>query len=196
MNSAESREKNLETVYKYFSHHIRTNTSVIVATLEAINEGLSDQSMTEMIMESGYLLDLFDRGMSVCFNHILGKEESSQPENVELGLLINLFIKNAVTKDGTCCTAITIPKNIKIHCEPYSFKNLTQILLHETALVSRCSFKADFKGNELTIAPDHGYYEFPAVFSIFEEIYAKQEITAIYNKTSIILRFRDENINC
>jgi len=195
MNAPDTPEKRLELVYKYFSHHMRTNTAVIVAMLEAINEGLSDESMNQMIMESGYLLDIFDRGMSVCFNHIFNKEESSDPEGVDLLTLVNLFVNNGVTKDGSCNAEISIPENLKIQCEPYSFKSLIQIFLHEAALVTQNSFRVRFKGNQLDIEPDKGFYENPPVFAIFKEVLARQGIATEYSKISITLRFPDESIN-
>lgn len=195
MHTAENSNKRVEIVHRYFSHHIRTNTAVIVAMLEAINEGLSDESMTQMIMESGYLLDLFDRGMSVCFNHILGKEESSQPEDIDLKLLVNLFIENAVPKDGSCNTESNIPENLKVHCEPFAFKSLLQILMHEGALAAQGKLSVLYADNTISIKPDGGFYENPPAFAIFKEVLAKQGIYTKYDKTSIELRFPDESIN-
>lgn len=195
MDTAGGSDKRLETVYKYFSHHMRTNIAVVVAMLEAMSEGLSDESMTEMVMESGYLLDIFDRGMSVSFNHIFGKSESSEPEFLELALLVGLFVSNAVTKDGSCNVELTIPENIKVRCEPYSFKSIVQIFLHEAALNAKSGFVVIFEDNTLTIAPDKGFYDNPPVFEIFSELMKKQGITAQYDKISIKLRFPDESIN-
>lgn len=195
MDTAESPERKLEIVYKYFSHHIRTNTAVVVAMLEAMNEGLSDESMTQMIMESGYLLDIFDRGMSVCFNHLFGKEESSQQEEVELAMLLKLFIENAVPKDGSCEPVIDISDDLKIICEPYSLKNLIQIFTHETVLAAKPCFRVEFRENTLAFTPNDGFYENPLIFEIFKDILNKQGIKTEYNNTSIKLRFPDESIN-
>lgn len=180
MNASENSEKKrLELVYKYFSHHMRTNTAVIVAMLEAINEGLSDESMTEMIMESGYLLDIFDRGMSVCFNHIFDKSESSDTEQVDLHMLIKLFVDNGVTKDINGNVTIDLPESTMISCEPYAFKSLIQIFLHEAALVSKEKFSVVFDKNTLTISPDTKFYENPPVFSIMKEILKKNKISLL-----------------
>jgi len=196
MNTAESPEKKLELVYKYFSHHLRTNTAVVVAMLEAINEGLSDESMTQMIMESGYLLDIFDRGMSVSFNHIFNKPESSEPEDVNVKMLVDLFITNAVPKDGSCDALIEIPENLQIHCEPYAFKNLLQIFMHEGALAAQGSINVKYADKAIVITPEGGFYEHPPVFDIFKEILKAQGIETEFTKISITLRFPNESINC
>jgi len=195
MNAPESPEKRIEIIYKYFSHHIRTNTAVIVAMLEVINEGMSDESMTEMVMESGCLLDLFDRGMGVCFNHLFGKEEKSQPEDIELHMLVELFVNNAVTKDGSCNVDIDIPADLTVRCEPYSFKSLVQIFLHESALAAVSGFRVSFKDNQLEISPDEGYYDNPPAFAVFKELLGKQGIVTEYDKKFIKLRFPYESIN-
>ena len=195
MISSERPDKRIETVYRYFSHHIRTNTAVIVAMLEAINEGLSDESMSEMIMESGYLLDIFDRGMSVSFNHIFGKEEKSVPEPIELLFLINLFVNSAVTKDGSCTANINIPEKLAVICEPYSFKSLLQIFLHETVLACSREFTVSYSESILEMLPDKEFYENPPAFAVFKEIFSRQGITVEYDKKSIRLRFPDESIN-
>lgn len=196
MDAPESTEKRLETVYKFFSHHIRTNTAVIVGMLEAINEGLSDESMYEMIMEAGYLLDLFDRGMSVCFNHLFNKKESSEPERVELFKLVSHFVKNGVAKDGSRTTEVDIPENIRINCEPYSFKSLLQIFIHEADLAAESSFKLSFCDGSLEITPDREFYQNPPVFDIFRSVLSAQGIETEYNNKSIILRFPNESIDC
>lgn len=195
MNNVPECEKKLETVYKYFSHHMRTNTAVIVAMLEAINEGLSDESMTEMVMEAGYLLDIFDRGMSVCFNHLFGKKESSEPEEIALAALSAHFVKSAVAKDGSCEAVINIPEGVKVRCEPFAFKCLLQIFMHETALAAGGGFCADFNKNTLELRPNGGFYETPPAFEVFKEILAVQGIETEYSKISITLRFPDESIN-
>ncbi|PLX70588.1 MAG: hypothetical protein C0602_03515 [Denitrovibrio sp.] len=195
MNTHAGHEKRLETVYKYFSHHMRTNTAVIVAMLEAIEDGLSDESITQMVMESGYLLDVFDRGMSVSFNYLFGKDESSEPEEIEIALLVEVFATNAVTKDGSCEVDIDIPENIKVNCEPYSFKSIVQIFLHEAALAAKSGFSVVFSKNTLEITPDKSFYENPPVFAIFSDLLAKHGITLDYDKISIKLRFPDESIN-
>ncbi|MGE4497729.1 MAG: hypothetical protein AB7E48_07600, partial [Deferribacterales bacterium] len=72
--SEESKGRNEEllTVYKYFSHNIRTSTSTIVAMMEAVKDGFDDDTgeMMELVAQSGFLLDLFDRGMSATFRYI------------------------------------------------------------------------------------------------------------------------------
>jgi len=195
MISADFPEKRIETVYKYFSHHIRTNTAVIVAMLEAINEGLSDDSMTGMIMESGYLLDIFDRGMSVCFNCILNKEECSEEEEVELKKLVDIFVSKAVAEEIREGTKVDIPEKLTVKCEPYAFKNLLQIFMHEAALSSSTAFNVSYKDNCLNITPEKDFYETPAVFGIFSDVLSKQKIITEYDKKSIKLRFPDESIN-
>lgn len=194
MSVTRNLEKELDITYRYFSHHIRTCTSVVVAMLDVVAEGLTDESMTSMIMESGYLLDIYDRGMSVCFNHILGKPHKIELEQVDLNLLISLYEKNAVSKEGgisvvydTCTKSVT--------CDAYSFKSLFQILLQEALSSSKSELKVTLNENTLSVVPDNGYNEIQGVFSIFAEIFGRTGIVMTYDKSIINLRFTDESIN-
>jgi len=194
MSSPEDIERRLDVTYRYFSHHIRTCTSVVVAMRDVVAEGLTDKSMTDMIMESGYLLDLYDRGMSVCFNHVLGKPHDIELEDVDIALLTGLYIKNAVSQEGAAVNSHL--KGVSVSCDAYSFKSLFQILLQEALSSSAAELKVTHDENKIYILPDKGYNEIQPIFAIFAEIFERTGIVMSYDKTSIILRFHDESINC
>ncbi|MGE4266731.1 MAG: hypothetical protein AB7F25_04815 [Deferribacterales bacterium] len=194
MSSPEDIERRLDVTYRYFSHHIRTCTSVVVAMLDVVAEGLTDKSMTDMIMESGYLLDLYDRGMSVCFNHVLGKPHDIELEEVDIALLTGLYIKNAVSQESAAVNSRL--NGVSIRCDAYSFKSLFQILLQEGLASSAGELKVTHDENKIYILPDKGYNEIQPIFTIFAEIFERTGIVMSYDKTSIILRFHDESINC
>jgi len=187
-------ERRLDVTYRYFSHHIRTCTSVVVAMLDAVAEGLTDKSMTDMIMESGYLLDIYDRGMSVCFNHVLGKPHDAEIGDVDINHLVELYIKNAVSEEGAAVANHL--KGVTVRCDAYSFKSLFQILLQEGLSSSKDELKITHDSNKIYILPDKGYNEIQPIFAIFAEIFDRTGIVMSYDKTSIILRFQDESINC
>jgi hypothetical protein len=189
MKEQGSCDKRLELIYKYFSHHIRTNTSVVVAMLDVIKEGLSDDSMMDMIMESGYLLDVFDRGMSISFNHILGKEEENFQEEIDLKLFTELFATNALPKDGSCNISITIPEGCFINCNGYTFKSIYQILLHEAALSTEKEMSVSFQNNSVSIKPDKGFNDINPIYFIFAEVLQKSGIQTELDKAVITLRF-------
>lgn len=195
MPSNAGLEHRLDTTYRYFSHHIRTCTSVVVAMLDAVAEGLTDDSMTAMIMESGYLLDIYDRGMSVCFNHILGKPHEIVLEKVDVRHLIELYENNAVSAESHAVLDCDISE-MAVMCDGYSFKSFFQILLQEGLASAKKSLKISREGNEIKILPDKGYNEIQPIFNIFAEVFQKSGITMIFDMSSITLRFTDESIDC
>ena len=194
MASAPELERRLDITYRYFSHHIRTCTSVVVAMLDAVAEGLTDDSMTAMIMESGYLLDIYDRGMSVCFSHILNKPHNVELEEVDMDHLTELYIKNGVSPESPMVTHHL--KGVHVTCDAYSFKSLFQILMQEGLASSRDELKIVHDENKIFIIPDKGYNEIQPIFSIFAEIFERTGIVMSFDKSSIILRFQNESINC
>ena len=194
MSSPGSLEDQLDVTYRYFSHHIRTCTSVVVAMLDAVAEGLTDESMTAMIMESGYLLDIYDRGMSVCFNHILKKPHDLDMESVDLGHLLDLYIKNAVSAESS----VQIENNVgsvHVFCDAYSFKSLFQILLQEALSSAKKKLTVTLDSAVLTVIPDGGLNEIQKIFPIFAEILKRSGIMMEYDRSCIKLRFKDESID-
>ena len=75
----------LSVVREYFSHNLRTSTAMVVATVSLFKFGLSDDSdsMADMIVESAYFLDVYDKGMEILFNYILGKPIRNDKETFD-----------------------------------------------------------------------------------------------------------------
>ena len=194
MSSPAGLEHRLDVTYRYFSHHIRTCTSVVVAMLDAVAEGLTDDSMTAMIMESGYLLDIYDRGMSVCFNHILNKPHDMTIEPVDVAHLIEIYEKNAVS-DEMPASVVSDITDLKVKCDSYSFKSLFQIFMQEALMSSDKELKITYSDNIIAIVPDKGFNEVQQIFPIFAEVLKRSEIDMTYDKSSIQLRFTDESID-
>lgn len=179
----------LELIYKYFSHHIRTNTSVVVAVLDVLREELTDESMVEMVMESGYLLDVFDRGMNIAFNHIFDKAESATVEDIDIPVLIELFKHNAVSTDDNEKLQTDIPQYFKVTCDSYTFKTIFQIFIHEAVLSADKTVEIKYIDDSLIVKPDSGFNELFPIFHIFAEILLECGITIDFNKSAITLRF-------
>lgn len=194
MSSPGNMEHELDVTYRYFSHHIRTCTSVVVAMLDMVVEGLNDDSMNSMILESGYLLDIYDRGMSVCFNHILNKPHRIELEKVDISLLLNLYVKNAVSAESPAALSHNIGA-MTVECDAYSFKSLFQIMLQEGMSSASKELKVTRDKNSVVIEPDTGFNEVQPVFSIFAQILERSFIMMDFSKSSIRLRFSDESID-
>lgn len=195
MPDCEQLSNDLETVYRYFSHYIRTCTSVVVAMLDVVAEGLTDKSMTAMIMESGYLLDIYDRGLSVSFGRVLGRAHETERETIDVSQLLKLFIKNAISEES----GVTVRENIdglSVRCDAYSFKSLFQILLQEGVASSSAELTVSLADDVLSIVPDTGFNEVQPVYRIFASIFAESGINMTYDKHKIDLRFPHESINC
>src|SRR6056297_967646 len=89
-------KEDLRLAYEYFSHHIRTSSSTIVATLEAVKDGLADDpdEMLNIVTESGFLLDLFDRGLCVAISIASGDELPARSERINVGRLSEHFFEH------------------------------------------------------------------------------------------------------
>ena len=184
---------NLSIVREYFSHNMRTSTAMVVATVSIFKFGLSDDTdnMTDMIIESSYFLDVYDKGMEVLFNYVLNKPIKNEKEKFD-----PVKITGKVIEDLRCSIQ---EQNIKVSCiydemdpvktNSYIAKTLLELILCEE--IRKCSSELSIhsRGNVLTIKKSYNT-DIPDIYQIFKNILAEVEIDFIYTSDSVSLRFK------
>ena len=184
---------NLSIVREYFSHNMRTSTAMVVATVSIFKFGLSDDTdnMTDMIIESSYFLDVYDKGMEVLFNYVLEKPIKNEKEKFD-----PVKITGKVIEDLRCSIQ---EQNIKVSCiydemnpvktNSYIAKTLLELILCEE--IRKCSSELSIhsRGDVLTIKKSYNT-DIPDIYQIFKNILAEVEIDFIYTSDSVSLRFK------
>lgn len=184
---------NLSIVREYFSHNMRTSTAMVVATVSIFKFGLSDDTdnMTDMIIESSYFLDVYDKGMEVLFNYVLEKPIKNEREKFD-----PVKITGKVIEDLRCSIQ---EQNIKVSCiydemnpvktNSYIAKTLLELILCEE--IRKCSSELSIhsRGDVLTIKKSYNT-DIPDIYQIFKNILAEVEIDFIYTSDSVSLRFK------
>lgn len=183
---------NLSVVREYFSHNMRTSTAMVVATVSIFKFGLSDDTdyMTDMIIESSYFLDVYDKGMEVLFNFVLGKPIKNEQEKFD-----PVKITGKVIEDLRCSIN---EQNIKVSCifdemsevktNSYIAKTLLELILCEE--VRKCSSELNIvsRDNVLTLKKAN-QTDIPEIYNIFNKILAEVNIEFTYTSDSVSLRF-------
>ena len=183
----------LSVVREYFSHNMRTSTAMVVATVSIFKFGLSDDTdnMTDMIIESSYFLDVYDKGMEVLFNYVLNKPIKNEKEKFD-----PVKITGKVIEDLRCSIQ---EQNIKVSCiydemnpvktNSYIAKTLLELILCEE--IRKCSSELSIhsRGDVLTIKKSYNT-DIPDIYQIFKNILAEVEIDFIYTSDSVSLRFK------
>ncbi len=183
---------NLSVVREYFSHNMRTSTAMVVATVSIFKFGLSDDTdnMTDMIIESSYFLDVYDKGMEVLFNFVLGKPIKNEQEKFD-----PVKITGKVIEDLRCSIN---EQNIKVSCifdemsevktNSYIAKTLLELILCEE--VRKCSSELNIvsRDNVLTLKKSN-QTDIPEIYNIFNKILAEVNIEFTYTSDSVSLRF-------
>lgn len=183
---------NLSVVREYFSHNMRTSTAMVVATVSIFKFGLSDDTdnMTDMIIESSYFLDVYDKGMEVLFNFVLGKPIKNEQEKFD-----PVKITGKVIEDLRCSIN---EQNIKVSCifdemsevktNSYIAKTLLELILCEE--VRKCSSELNIvsRDNVLTFKKAN-QTDIPEIYNIFNKILAEVNIEFTYTSDSVSLRF-------
>lgn len=184
---------NLSIVREYFSHNMRTSTAMVVATVSIFKFGLSDDTdnMTDMIIESSYFLDVYDKGMEVLFNYVLEKPIKNEKEKFD-----PVKITGKVIEDLRCSIQ---EQNIKVSCiydemnpvktNSYIAKTLLELILCEE--IRKCSSELSIhsRGDVLTIKKSYNT-DIPDIYQIFKKILAEVEIDFTYTSDSVSLRFK------
>ena len=183
---------NLSVVREYFSHNMRTSTAMVVATVSIFKFGLSDDTdnMTDMIIESSYFLDVYDKGMEVLFNFVLGKPIKNEQEKFD-----PVKITGKVIEDLRCSIN---EQNIKVSCifdemsdvktNSYIANTLLELILCEE--VRKCSSELNIvsRDNVLTLKKAN-QTDIPEIYNIFNKILAEVNIEFTYTSDSVSLRF-------
>ena len=182
----------LSVVREYFSHNLRTSTAMVVATVSLFKFGLSDDSasMADMIVESAYFLDVYDKGMEILFNYILGKpirndKETFDPVKITGKVIEDL--KNTVKEQNInifCCF-----ENMNT-CETNSYvaKALLELILCEEIRKCNAEMTISSRDNVLCIKKTTETKN-PEIYKIFAKFFAEFSIEFTYTLDTITLRF-------
>ncbi len=182
----------LSVVREYFSHNLRTSTAMVVATVSLFKFGLSDDSdsMADMIVESAYFLDVYDKGMEILFNYILGKpirndKETFDPVKITGKVIEDL--KNTVKEQNInifCCF-----ENMNT-CETNSYvaKALLELILCEEIRKCNVEMTISSRDNVLCIKKTTETKN-PEIYKIFAKFFAEFSIEFTYTLDTITLRF-------
>lgn len=181
-------KKKFNDIYKYFSHNLRTSTSTIVAMLEAIKDGLTEdaEEMIELVHEAGFLLDVFDKGMSTCSNYAVKEKLEGPDERINLKKLTEHFFSRLIMYEEAI---IEIPDNIEINDKAFAFKNLYCILLHESLRTSNGFFKITGDKHHVTFECKDLFNGYLDICYLIKDIFNEINIDMIIDTNTITLRF-------
>jgi len=177
--------------YKYFSHNIRTCTATIVTMLEVIQDGLDDDisEMASYATESGFLLDIFDRGLSTCAKFIGDGVTGSTEDVINLKKLTMNFLNNVGMLEETpeqICSSM--PDDFDIKDKGYAFKNLYQIIIYEAIRYNMQAPEFEINNKEIYIKSESFFTEMSEMFGIFIEIFETLDIELGYDGDRIYMR--------
>lgn len=182
----------ISVVREYFSHNLRTSTAIVVATVSLFKFGFSDDtdSMADTIVESSYFLDVYDKGMEILFNYLLGKPVCNNKDTFE-----PVKIANRVVEDLQC--TIT-EQNVKVLCSfndtckcetnSYVAKTLMELVLCEEIRKCASTLTISSQNNILYIKKTYETKD-PEIYRIFAKIFAEFNIDFTYTPNALTLRF-------
>ena len=165
---------------------------MVVATVSLFKFGLSDDtdSMADMIVESSYFLDVYDKGMEVLFNYILGKPIRNDKEAFD-----PVKITGKVIED---LRSTIKEQNINISCffedmkacetNSYVAKTLLELILCEEIRKCTAEITISSRDNVLFIKKT-AETKNPEIYKIFARFFAEFNIEFTYTLDTLTLRF-------
>jgi hypothetical protein len=168
--------------------------------MEAVQDGFEDDGgeMMEMVAQSGFLLDLFDRGMSATFHFLISDEIDHRDDEIYLGKLTEHLMEkiSVLNENPEIVLEIDIEPDFCVKNNAYLMKSIFMITIYEA--LKNASGKLLIKGAAplLTLTSENTYSDLPAVIQIFTEMFRKARIDLSYDSNTISMRFNNENPDC
>lgn len=188
----DARINELSIVREYFSHNLRTSTAMVVATVSIFKFGISDDtdSMADMIIESSYYLDVYDKGMEVLFNYILGKPIRNDKETFDPVKIASRVIEDlhSTIKEQNINISYSFEDMGVFKTNNYVAKTLLELVLCEEIKKCVADIVISSKNNTLSIKKNCDT-DNPEIYKIFARFFAELGIEFTYTNNTITLRF-------
>ena len=189
---SENLIRNLSIVREYFSHNMRTSTAMVVATVSIFKFGLSDDTdnMTDMIIESSYFLDVYDKGMEVLFNYILGKPIRNDKEAFDPVKITGKVIEDlrSSIKEQNINVLCFFEDMKVVETNSYVAKTLLELILCEEIRKCTSDLTISSRDNILLIKKTKGTKN-PEIYNIFARFFKEFNIEFTYTEDTLTLRF-------
>lgn len=182
----------LNIVREYFSHNMRTSTAMVVATLMIgkCELGSGIENISEILYESAYFLDIYDKGMEICFDYVLGEPVSKELDDVYPSKVINhVHSQLPMTLEEQEVSVELNIDDFTTKSNSYIIKSLLEVILCEEVRRAKGVLKISGSGGEYLISRQPSDFERPAIFTVFTKMFAELGIKLIYDDINIWLRF-------
>ena len=182
----------LSVVREYFSHNLRTSTAMVVATVSIFKFGLSDDTdnMADMIIESSYFLDVYDKGMEVLFNYVLGKPIRNDKEAFDPVKITGKVIEDlrSSIKEQNINVLCFFEDMKVVETNSYVAKTLLELILCEEIRKCTSDLTISSRDNILLIKKTKGTKN-PEIYNIFVRFFKEFNIEFTYTEDTLTLRF-------
>lgn len=182
----------LSVVREYFSHNLRTSTAMVVATVSIFKFGLSDDTdnMADMIIESSYFLDVYDKGMEVLFNYVLGKPIRNDKEAFDPVKITGKVIEDlrSSIKEQNINVLCFFEDMKPVETNSYVAKTLLELILCEEIRKCTSDLTISSRDNILLIKKEKGTKN-PEIYKIFARFFKEFNIEFTYTEDTLTLRF-------
>ncbi|MDR2869253.1 MAG: hypothetical protein LBV04_02275 [Deferribacteraceae bacterium] len=182
----------LKQIYNYFSHHMRNCTAMIATsvTLLSYKMGIDEDQLFKDVIESSFLLDLFDRGMHTCFQDVFG-DSTDYSDELSLKLAVCNFVEqcDSYVKEKGIKLNLNIEDAAIIRGKVHEIRVLTNTIIYEMLHDAQDSFNISVKRNKIIVEVSKDKQE-PAIWSIFKRIFQKYGVQLSFDGKICSLEYK------
>ena len=182
----------LRAIQTYFSHHMRNCTAMIAASVTLISYRMTndERKLMDEVTEAAFLLDLFDAGMNICYDHAFGVEPINFNDKYDVEAFIRHFLDQCknIMSERDIKLDLHISNPCIINGNSHELRVIINLIIYEMILQANSSFNVELNKNRLTLSTDT-YSGAPEVWTTMKEVCKKRNITFSYDDKGCVLEF-------
>ena len=182
----------LRAIQTFFSHHMRNCTAMIAASVTLLSYRMTgdEQKLLDEVTEASFLLDLFDAGMNICYDHVFGADTINFNDDFDTVAFVNHFLDQCKTimseRDIALDFHVTNPS--VINGNSHELRVIINLIIYEIMIQASRSLVINLDKNLLTLSID-AYFSAPEVWATLKDVCKKRGIAFSYDNRGCILEF-------
>jgi hypothetical protein len=149
-----------------------------------------EQQIYDDVTEASFLLDLFDAGMGICFDHTFGIEPIFFNDDYDVEAFVQHFLEQC--KNIMSEREIELVLNINNSCvtkgNSHELRIIINLIVYEMILKSGKSLSISLNKNCLTLSADTSFEE-PLIWGTIKDVCKKRGISFIFSDKGCSLEF-------
>jgi len=182
----------LRVIHAYFSHHIRNCAAMIAASVTLLSYRMTsdEQKLIDEVTEASFLLDLFDAGMNICFDHTFGLPHIDYNDDYDIEAFVRHFLDQCKTiiseRDVELDFRVNNPSVVKGNS--HELRIIINLIIYEMILQAIRSASIELNKNRIIVSAD-AYRTAPPIWGVIKNVLKIRGISFSFDDKECVLEF-------